>query len=33
MCWKVGAQMGGSICHKSKVPIYSKSQLDLENYN
>ncbi len=29
----VGAQMGGPICHRSKVPIYSKSWLDFGNYN
>jgi hypothetical protein len=29
----VGAQMGGPICHRSKVPIYSKSWSDFGNYN
>jgi hypothetical protein len=30
---QVGAQMGGPICHKSKVPIYSKSWSKFGNYN
>jgi len=29
----VGAQMSGPICHRSKVPIYSKFWLDFGNYN
>jgi len=29
----VGAQMGGPICRKTKVPIYSKSWLDFGYYN
>ncbi len=28
----VGAQMGGPICHITKIPIYLKSWLDFENY-
>jgi len=30
---RVGEQMGGPICHKFKVLIYSKSWLNFENYN
>jgi len=30
---RLGAQMGGPICHKSIVPIYSISKLDFGNYN
>ncbi len=28
----VGAQMGGPICCKTKIPIYSKSWLKFGNY-
>ncbi len=29
----LGAQMGAPICHRSKVPIYSKSLSKIGNYN
>jgi hypothetical protein len=29
----VGAQMARPICHKAKVPFYSKFWLDFGNYN